>query len=190
MVDFDSMVVSIVACLFEIVFIYFVFIKSKNLNKNRLKIFLVIAVIYLLCGLLTRFNYNTQIWFHILFNILSFWGIKLFIKIDILFIDFFIIGYAGFILTLINGVYITMIINLFGQTDLTYLLYFVLTMLTMLFVMFFISFNADKLYKKYVSIWNRRDDGQIKAITVRNVSLICLNISIYIAHLVISRFIM
>lgn len=36
-------------------------------------------------------------------------------------------------------------------------------------------------YLKYRYLWNRRDDGRIKAITLRNISLIALNLMLYAA---------
>lgn len=159
--------------LFEIMFISVMFYKIKNIKLNKVLLFITTFIIYYLSGFLTQYDYHNQYLFYLIFNVLLFLCFKLIYKRKIILIDMFVIYYIGVLLTF--SCLIPM--KIFGYKFLSYILSRVILMLFML-----VSYKFNKFYKMYCYNWNRHKDNKIKAITLRNTTIISCNLMLYIIN--------
>ena len=173
---------TIISILSEVLFIWFLIIRIKYLKRRQLILFVGIFFSYFIAFLLTSFNYNYHMYFYLVFNVIAFIIVKLLYRKEIYLIDFFLIGYIGFVLTLIN--LITFVSFNFGLVN--YGLSFIISRFILIVVIFIVNnLNINKYYKKISNLWDRRDDGRIKAITVRNSVIIIMNLGLYLTNILL-----
>ena len=150
---------------------------SKNIKEKRLKLFLLITIAYTLCIMIIRF----KIGFYIAFMILLYLILKLLYKDKTQIIDFFVIN-IGFIYVC----FVSFICFLVVGENLT--LYYIMAVVDkiLLFVPFIFRKKLNLFYNKYCELWNRNYNKKqpIKSITLRNISLISLNVFIFICDAV------
>ena len=174
--------INVAMILLEILFIWFLIIRIKNIKNNQIILFIGLFISYFISGFLISANYDLQMYFYIMFNIFAFITLKLLYKDKIYLVDFFLIGYIGFLLTFIN---LTFVI-LWRNEIISEVIMIALTRILILFVIWLVTkIRVFKYYSNMVKLWDRRDDGRIKAITVRNLILIMTNIGLYITNILL-----
>ena len=150
---------------------------TKNIKEKRIKLFLLISIAYFLCMLIQQ--YKTI--YYILLVALSYVILKFLYKDKTQIIDIFVFSISASYLTILSYVCF-----LFLKEDLSnyYFLYCCQRILLFLPMLFRHKFNL--LYKIYCHLWNRKDKEKrpIKSITLRNISLIIINIAIFITNII------
>lgn len=159
--------------LFEIMFISVMFYKIKNIKLNKVLLFITTFIIYYLSGFLTQYDYHNQYLFYLIFNVLLFLCFKLIYKRKIILIDMFVIYYIGVVLTFSCLI----MMKIIGYN----LLFMYLNRMVLLIILL-ISSKLNRLYKIYCYNWNRHKDNKIKAITLRNTTIISCNLMLYIIN--------
>ena len=149
---------------------------TKNIKEKRIKLFLLISLAYILCMFIQRY----KIFYYVLFIVLIYLIMKVLYRKKTQIIDIFVIS--------IGSIYLTIISYLgfcFFNDDLSnyYLLMFIARIFLFLLFIFRKYFNI--IYKKYCKLWNRNDNKKrpIKSLTLRNISLITINIAIFLMNL-------
>ena len=159
--------------LFEIFFLAFMIYKTKDLHKNMILLFLGITFIYFICGAIVSFTYNNQYVFYILFDVLIFLLLKIIYKKKTQILDIFMIYYFEMILNFTSLI----CMRIFNYT----MLAFYINRIVLAFICA-LHKNFAKLYRTYIENWNRKDGNKIKAITVRNISILAMNLTLYIIN--------
>ena len=151
---------------------------SKNLKEHKIKFLALMTLVYVLCILVSQ--YKTL--YYLAFIFLSYFVLKILYKKNAKITDIFLVLIAYIYLTF-NAV----VCHMFLKEDLSN--YYLITIINRftLFIPFIFKNKFNILYKKYMKLWNRNDTEKrpIKSITLRNISLICLNIFIFIANLIL-----
>ena len=149
---------------------------TKNLQEKIVKLGLLIGLAYILCMFVQRY----QVVYYILFIALVYSILKLLYKNKAQIIDVFVIGIASVYITFIST-FCYIIVN--NNLILYYLMAFISKIC--LFIPFIFKNKFNKIYKQYCSLWNRNynQTNKIKSITLRNISLIILNILVCVIGL-------
>lgn len=169
-----KIIANVFAILFETYFMYKMICKFKNVKSNKLYLLMVIS--YFVSLLFTNFDYKFHNYYYIIMAILYYISLKIIFKSKTQIIDIFIINITYIYLWIFSSIYILCIQN--------YNIAFIIYVLTLSIIMF-LPANYNNFYKKYCKLWNRRDDGKIKAITIRNISLYIINISLFLANIIL-----
>lgn len=145
---------------------------TKNIKEKRIKLFLLISVFYLLC--ITTIKY--QILCYMAFVVSIFIILKLLYKEKAQIIDIFIVGVSYLWLSILSFVLMN-----FTNKDLSNYAIIYIIQRILLFMPFIFRNKFNTIYKKYCKLWNRNDTEKrpIKSITLRNVSLVIINIAIF-----------
>ena len=174
---FMQLLVSIVLGLLPEVLYFTLFLSyTKNIKEKRLRLGILIAVAYMLCMFIQRY----QIIYYVGFVALVYLILKLIYKKKTQIIDVFIIEISQLYLAIT-----TFLMFIFLKTDLSnYMLLYVINRI-LLFIPFIFKNKFNILYQKYCKFWNRNDKEKrpIKSITLRNTSLIILNIGIFLMNI-------
>lgn len=160
----------------EVLFFTLFITYAKGIKEKRIKLFLLISIAYIICIFIKRY----KVFYYCLFIILVYCILKYLYKNKTQIIDIFIIN-LGF-----NYLCITSYVCfLFLENDLSNYYYLYVIERIVLFGIFIFRKSFNDLYKKYCSLWNRNDNIKrpIKSITLRNISLITLNIGIVLMDL-------
>jgi len=172
-----QLLISILLGLLPEVLYFTLFISyTKNIKEKRLRLGILIAVAYVICMFIQKY----QVVYYVLFITLVYLILKLLYKHKAQITDIFLIS------VIFNYVCLTSYFCfLFLKQDLSnyFILYIVARIL--LFIPFIFRNKFNIIYKKYYSLWNRNDNIKrpIKSITLRNISLISLNIFIFLMNL-------
>ena len=161
----------------EVLYFTLFLIYTKDLKEKKIRLCLLIAIAYFLCLMINRF----KLVYYIGFLFLIYLILKLLYKKKAQITDIFIISLAFLYVCIISY-----ICFLFVKED--YSNYYLLCVINkiLLFVPFSFRKKFNIWYKKYYSLWNRNDNVKrpIKSITLRNLSLIGLNIFVFINNIV------
>ena len=169
-----KIVVNVFAILFETYFMYKMICKFKGIKSTKLYILMVLS--YFASSIITNFNYNLHNYYYIVMATLFYLSLKLIYKNKAQIIDIFIINITYIYLWIFSSIYILCIAN--------YNIAFIIYLIT-LSIILLLPINHNKFYKNYCNLWNRRNDGRIKAITIRNISLYIINISLFLANIIL-----
>lgn len=152
----------------EVLYFTLFLVYTKRIKEKRIKLFLSIALAYIL----TIFIKQYILLYYLAFIVLVYISLKFLYKEKTQIIDTFVIVYSFFYLSLVS-----FICFLFMKEDRSnyYILYVIDRIL--LYIPFIWKTKFNNLYKKYCKLWNRNDKEKrpIKSITLRNVSLIAIN---------------
>ena len=155
----------------EVLYFTLFLIYTKKLQEKRIKLFLLISLAYTL----TVFIKQYILAYYLSFIVLVYLILKILYKRKAQIIDIFVFSISTIYLTLVS--YLGFI---FFTEDLSnyYILYFIARIL--LFIPFIFRNKFNVIYKKYCKLWNRNDKEErpIKSITLRNISLIIINVVI------------
>ena len=150
---------------------------TKNLQEKTVKLGLLIGIAYILCMFIQRY----QVVYYIIFIALIYVILKLLYKDKAQIIDVFVIATSYFYLTIISFIISKILYNDLSNYN---LLLIISRLLLILPFIFRNKFNI--IYQKYYKLWNRNDNEirPLKSITIRNISLILLNILIFVINIV------
>ena len=149
---------------------------TKNIKEKRIKLFILISIAYFLCILVQQW----QTLYYILLIALIYFILKFLYKEKTQIIDVFIISSMCLWLTVLS---FFLLLLLHKDYSNFYPLYVIQRILMFTPLLFKNKFNI--LYKKYYKLWNRNDKEKrpIKSITLRNISVISLNMFIFILNI-------
>ena len=152
----------------DILYYYLYIKKIKNIKKKKIIFTILLFISYMITNILVTYNF----YIYILFDILLFFIIKWLYKSQIN--DFFLV------ITLDLYLFICSIISYFLIPN--YFVAFILYRI-LLFAPLIFKNKIKNIYEQYCNLWNRHDNkGKIKSITIRNIVLIMLNLSIIILY--------
>lgn len=159
----------------EVLYFTLAIVYTKNIRTKRIKLFLLIALTYILCIMIIKY----ELLFYILFIFILYFILKILYKNETQIIDIFVIMYFSFYLTLLS------FLICFANDFKTYKIIYVLNRI-LLFSIFIFSKFFNKLYINYTKFWNRNDKIKrpIKSITLRNISLISINCIIFFMNII------
>ena len=161
----------------EVLYFTLFLIYTKNLKEKRIKLFALISIAYILCIMISQ--YKTL--YYISFIAIVYIILKILFKEKAQIIDIFAFSISSIYLTLLASISFMMFTD-----DLSnyWALYTISRIL--LFVPFIFRKKFNIIYKKYCKLWNRNDKEKrpIKSITLRNISLIIVNVTIFILNVV------
>lgn len=153
----------------EVLFLTWFIVCFRNIKEKKLKLFISLMLGYVALIMICRY----QLLFYIAYIIYSYIIVKSIYKAHI--IDLFVISFGYAYLTLISIGCFKIINN--------YWIAFVVNRV-ILFAPLLFKTTISKLYKMYKNLWNINKDAKIKSITVRNISLVMVNIMIFIMNVV------
>lgn len=155
----------------EVLFFTMFIIYAKNIKEKRWLLFGFIILNYLGTGILSVYS----IYSYVLFMIFQYVIIKILYKEDVEYIDIFLITISHMYLFLIS------LICYKGFSNYNIAL---LVNRLLLIVPFLLRNKLNYYYKKYRKSWNRSEDNKIRSISLRNMSLITLNLFIFVSDIV------
>lgn len=157
----------LVGMLPEVIFLTFFIINFKGVKEKKTKLFSLLMIGYILLIMLCRY----QLIFYIAYIIYSYLVVKKLYKTHI--IDLFMISIAYSYLTLISF----LCIKIIGNYWVALVINRVVLFLPLIFK------NQIKIaYQKYKNIWNINKNSKIKSITIRNISLLIVNVLIILLN--------
>ena len=160
----------------EVLFITLFLSFAKGIKEKRIKLFFIVSIVYFLSMLIQQ--YKTI--YYVMFIFLLYLSLKLVYKKKTQIIDLFVASIPFMWISILS--YLCFLIL---NKDLSnyYILYIVDRIVLYLPLIFSKHFN--KIYKKYCKLWNRNDKEKrpIKSITLRNISLLIINITIFLMNL-------
>lgn len=163
----------------EVLFFTLFITCAKGIKKKRIKLFLLMSIAYIICMFIKTYKIS----YYILFVILTYIIIKILYKNKVQIIDVFIISIAFIYISLLSFI-CSLLLN-YEYTNLT--LYYFLYVIDriFLFLPFIVKDKFNSLYKLYCKLWNRNDNEKrpIKSLTLRNLSLVIINISIFLGNI-------
>ncbi len=171
-----NFLLSILLGLIPEIFYFTLFISIlKDIKYKRIKLFVLLSLIYIIFIMIIRY----ELLFYILFIFAIYFILKILYKNQIQIIDIFMIMYASLYLTLLSFL-------IYIPKNLTQ--YFICLIINriLLFIPFLFKNQIKTLYKKYCLYWNRNDDIKrpIKSITLRNISILVMNLIIFIIYII------
>lgn len=160
----------------EVLYFTLFLVYTKNIKEKKVKLFFLITLAYVLCIMVSRFK--TLYYFLFIFAVYII--LKILYKHKTGIIDVFIIS-----LSFIYVCFISFLCSRFINNN--YVLYYILLVINkiLLFIPFIFRNKFNLLYKTYCGLWNRNKNVKrpIKSITLRNISLIILNVFIFILNI-------
>lgn len=163
----------------EILYYYLYLIIVLNIKEKRTKLFLYITFSYIIC--ITIPNYN--IIFYVIFLVLIYIWLKTLYRNRIKIPDFFIIFISMLYMTLTYTISYLISNGEYAKYDIAMFISKIL-----LFLPFIFYKKLNNLYNKYKLFWdkpNKEEKRKLKSITLRNISLISLFITIFIIYMLV-----
>lgn len=158
----------------EVLYFTLFLIAAKDLKDKKVRLFFLIFIAYLLCVIVNRYKTIYYVSFIALIYII----LKILYKGRTQIIDVFVISISLMYLIILSIVCFAFAKNIY--------LYYIMLVINriLLFIPFIFKSNIRKSYINYCRLWNRSKDKNrpIKSITLRNISLISLNIFIFICN--------
>ena len=153
----------LVAMPIEILYLVMAMCFTKQIKEKRVIFYVLLFISGILCSLIARW----QLWYYLTYIASAYLIMKILYKSHISDLFVFSIFFAWIALTSYLGFAISssMVIGYIIQR-------------TLMFGIFAFKGKFNKWYKTYRELWNRRSDNRIKSITLRNISLISLNLFI------------
>ena len=146
-------------------------IYTKNIKEKRLLLFVLLALGYIVLIMLCRF----QFMFYLAYIIYSYLVLKKLYNSHI--IDLFVYSVAFSYLMLIGFILKILLLDNFN-----YAIYYVVTRVV-LFLPFIFRNKFNLIYEKYRSLWNRKEGNKIKSLTIRNSSVLFINVMIILINI-------
>ncbi len=163
----------------EVLYFSLAMIYTKKINEKRIRLFLFISLAYILCIMIIPY----ELLFYVIFIFIIYFILKILYKEKTQIIDIFVITYFTFYLTLLS-----FLICFYYTVENSLKMYIILYIINriLLFSIFIFKDKFYILYQRYKKYWNRNDNEKrpIKSITLRNISLILLNIIIFIMNII------
>ncbi len=160
----------------DTLFITFFIVTIKRIRAKKIWLFILVLLSYIICMVVKRYD----VIYYTLFIILIYFSIYLVYKDKSNITDTFLIGF-----TLLYMFLTALVPSLFMKDNLENY-YICLLINKILFIIPFIFMKKIRtIYNKYNEYWNRNDNKKrpIKSISVRNISLILLNVLMFFIYL-------
>ena len=154
----------------EVLYLTIFISKYKKLEKNRIKLFLLLAVGYVLLVMISQY----KLIFYICYIAYSYIVLKLVTKTHI--IDLFMNSIAYAFMTLLSYFCYYLFKN--------YWMAFSINRTILLLSPLLLGELIRKFYCYYQTLWDVKREAKIKSITVRNVSLLVINMLILVMNAV------
>ena len=138
----------------------------KDIKKQRLKLFSLLVIGYIVLIMVCRF----QLLFYLGYIVYVYIVLKKLYKSKI--IDLVIVSVVSAYLTLVSFISFKLI-------D-TYMLAYLINRLMLFIPIFVLNYKLNDFYNVYYRLWDRHEGNKIKSITIRNISLVFVNILIVI----------
>lgn len=138
----------------------------KDIKKQRLKLFSLLVIGYIVLIMVCRF----QLLFYLGYIVYVYIVLKKLYKSKI--IDLFIVSVVSAYLTLMSFISFKLI-------D-TYMLAYLINRLMLFIPIFILNYKLNDFYNVYYRLWDRHEGNKVKSITIRNISLVFVNILIVI----------
>lgn len=151
----------------EVLYLSLFIICFRKIESKKFKLFMLLTIGYIALVMMCRY----QFLFYIAYIIYSYLIIKLLYKSHI--IDLFVVSVGYVYLTLISFVCFKLFNN--------YWLAFTINRIMLFFPLIFKT-KIRLFYEKYKSLWNINKGAKIKSITIRNISLVIINLLILILN--------
>lgn len=148
----------------------------KNIKEKRIlfTILMILEYVFLKCFLV----YN--IWFQVMYFILSFIMMKMLYKDKIQITDIFTLGIASIILVITSAIPYAIIYFTIHNM----LIYAILNRIIIFTLLFVFRYKLQNINKLYYKLWNRNDKPKkMKTTTFRALNLVIFNISFVIINL-------
>lgn len=164
----------------EVAFLTLFLIYTKNLKTKRIYLAIFISVIYLICMFIDKY----KLYYYILFLVLIYIALKILYREKIQIIDSFVIGLGYSYICILASISLMLFTDDLSNYGILYIISRIL-----LFLPFIFRKKFNELYEKYVTFWNRNDEIKkpIKSITLRIISLIGINLLVYIVDLALIK---
>lgn len=157
----------------EAIYFTFYLCKMKNLKNKKLLLFVAIGVLIILATMLS--NYNLYLYLLLILGIYA--VIKLLYKRKVQIIDIFVIDCLYAYLMIVSFVSFYVFKNNVEMYWYAYVLDRIL-----LFIPTVVAKKLKMLYNLYCKLWNRNERNKLRSISVRNTSLILMNVFIFIIN--------
>lgn len=153
----------------EVLFYTLFIVFTKDIREKYLKLFMFISVGYIALIMICRY----ELLFYLLYIVYVYFVLKLLYKSHIM--DIFIFTISVIYLMLCSFVCYYLIDN--------YLIAMLVDRLLLFVPLFIINYRLNDFYNLYKLKWNRHNDVKgIKSLTLRNISVLTLNIFIVMAY--------
>lgn len=169
------MIISIILGLIpEFIYYYIYLTKIKELKGNNILFFILTFINCFMSIIYIKHDF----YMYILFDIIEYILLKLSYKKQICIIDFFLLIFSEIYLLIISALCYYLISN--------YIIAFITNRILMFLPLIFIS-KIRIIYKKYKNMWNRNDkkNNPIKSLTLRNTSVVIMDILIVAVYLIL-----
>lgn len=150
----------------------------KNIKGIRFKLFVVTLIEYSILSIIVKYS----AWTYILLILMIYINLLILNKQKVEeIIDLFII-LIGYIYLCVNSIICFKLVN---QDFSNYYLILFINRITLVLPVFFKN-KINTVYSKYKSLWNinKEEKVPIKSLTIRNISLVVLNVSIFLTYCV------
>lgn len=166
----------------EVLFLTLFIRNIKNIKNKKVILFITTGFIYFLCLLIKQY----VLMYYFLFIILMYINLRILYRNKFQLVDIFIISFATMYLTLVGFITFLFVNNDFSNY---YFMYFINRIL--LFSIFIFKDKIKIFYSKYYKFWNRNDSIKklFKSITIRNFSLILINVFILFINIALNNII-
>jgi len=141
----------------------------KDIKKQRLKLFSLLVIGYIVLIMVCRF----QLLFYLGYIVYVYIVLKKLYESKI--IDLFIVSIVSAYLTLVSFISFKLI-------D-TYMLAYLINRLMLFIPIFILNYKLNDFYNVYYRLWDRHDGNKVKSITIRNISLVFINMLIVIFNI-------
>lgn len=158
-----STLIFLIALPVEVAFLTMGMCYAKGITKRKFLFYVLLLVSGAICSLI----YRWQLWYYIAYIASVYFIMWKLYKSHISDLFVFLVFFSWIAITSYVG------FMLFDNMVLIYI-----TQRILMFSIFAFRGKFNKWYKLYRELWNRRDDGRIKSLTLRNISLISLNVFI------------
>ena len=165
---------SVINILFEVWFIWKLICKAKDINSQKVVIYIIILISYIISSVMINFTYKNQIYMLLILAVMIYLFMKIIFKNKFQISDIFLIYYIS--ATILIIAILTQLI--FGYT----LTALIIDRIILLIIALMLGKYLRKIYKIYLYNWNRGENHKIKSITIRNVSIIIMNLTIFIIN--------
>lgn len=163
----------------EVTYFTLFLIYTKQIKEKKLLLWILIAIAYVLCMFVQKYKAV----YYILFIVLVYLILKLLYKKKTQIIDIFVFSLSFSYICFIGFLFSRFLVD--SNPSLTYFFSAFMNRI-FLFIPFIFKNKFNFIYKKYCKLWNRDYNKKqpIKSITLRNSSLILLNIFIFIINII------
>lgn len=169
----------IVGPILDILYFIICIMQIKNIKDKKIILSICMIVLYVTLIFVIRHKF-----FNYFIFIFATWGLlKILYKKDTCIIDLFMFCSATLYISLIGFICYSLIYYLPFDIVINYYIMLVISRILLFLPFFVLSNKFNTIYNKYKKCWNRNKNNKIKSLTLRNVSIISINLIVFIFNL-------